>query len=144
SLSDQIRLTKQFQLQTNTLFNTLRETFRMHTITGFNKHRLYYMILILIILLLTFSLIRIFKLKNIRRNYKTPDFYLMMIDILKKKGFVRKPSETPFEFAKRCGNPAVLDITIIYTRVRFGNRYLTSGILKEVKNRLQVIRVGFK
>ncbi len=144
SLSDQIQLTKKFQFQTYILLNGLRETFRMHTITGFDKYRMRYMILILIILLLTLSLIRIFKLKNIRRNYKTPDFYLMMIDILKKKGFVRKPSETPFEFAKRCGNPAVLDITIIYTRVRFGNRYLTSGILKEVKNRLQVIRVGFK
>jgi transglutaminase-like putative cysteine protease len=144
SFSDQIRLTRKIHFQTNAMFNRLKETFRMHTIPEFERYRVHYMILILIITLLTLSLIRTLKRKNTRRNHKTPDFYLKMMDMLKKKGFVRKLSETPFEFAKRCSSPAVLDITIIYTKIRFGNSGLTPGVLKEVKNRLQIVKAGLK
>jgi hypothetical protein len=63
-----------------------------------------------------------------------------MLELLDKKGLKRGLSETPLEFAERSNIPAVLEITAIYMKVRYGNRELTSHLLKEIKARLYLIR----
>ena len=65
-----------------------------------------------------------------------PDYYREMLDVLKRKGFVRKPSETPAEFAARIQvelrSTLPAQITEVYYRSRFGNFPLRRGALSEI------------
>jgi hypothetical protein len=65
-----------------------------------------------------------------------------MLKLLDKRGLKRRLSETPLEFAERSNIPAVLEITAIYLKVRYGNRELTPDLLKEVKEGLYLIGEG--
>ncbi|HEY7911916.1 MAG TPA: DUF3488 and transglutaminase-like domain-containing protein [Blastocatellia bacterium] len=47
-------------------------------------------------------------------------FYEQMLAIAKRAGLVKKPHETPVEFAAAAGFNEVREITLLYNRVRFG------------------------
>lgn len=51
-------------------------------------------------------------------------FYEQMLVIMARAGMIKKPYETPAEFAGSCNLDGVREITDIYTRVRFGGAVL--------------------
>ncbi len=73
-----------------------------------------------------------------------PDYYREMLDILKRKGFVRKSCETPAEFAARIQLElrSVLParITEVYYRSRFGNFPLPREDLSEIHMSLRELK----
>ncbi len=73
-----------------------------------------------------------------------PDYYLEMLEILRKKGHVKKLAETPREFAVRL-TPATLaepamNLTDTYYRNRFGNVPLRSADVSAIRAVLSQIR----
>ena len=69
-----------------------------------------------------------------------------MLEILRKRGHVKKQAETPLEFAIRL-TPASLavpavNLTEAYYRNRFGNVPLRTGDLTEIRGFLSQIRRG--
>ncbi len=73
-----------------------------------------------------------------------PDYYLELLEILRRKGFVRLPAETPSEFATRVCPlmestlPAL--ITQYYYRSRYGNIPLEGRDLANVRRGLNQLR----
>ncbi len=68
-------------------------------------------------------------------------FYEQMLAIAKRAGLVKKPHETPVEFASASGLSEVREITLLYNRVRFGDSPLdeiesrrVSSLLTQLKN----------
>jgi len=73
-----------------------------------------------------------------------PDYYLEMLEILRKKGHIKNLAETPREFAVRL-TPATLaepaiDLTETYYRNRFGNVPLRSADVSAIRSVLSQIR----
>ena len=67
------------------------------------------------------------------------EFYERMQTALASKGLVRKPHQTPLEFAYAAGMPEVIRITERYNRVRFGDKPLTRPEAEEIENWLDKI-----
>jgi protein-glutamine gamma-glutamyltransferase len=51
-------------------------------------------------------------------------FYEQMLAIAARKGYVKRPEQTPLEFAAESGFAAIREITLVYNRVRFGGTRL--------------------
>ncbi len=78
-----------------------------------------------------------------------PDYYLELLEILRRKGFDRLPAETPSEFANRVcphmGTTLPNLITQYYYRNRYGNIPLEGRDLAAIRNglsRLKTLKVG--
>ncbi|MEJ7847493.1 MAG: DUF3488 and transglutaminase-like domain-containing protein [Pyrinomonadaceae bacterium] len=69
-----------------------------------------------------------------RKNSVTViEFYERMQTVLASKGLTREPHQTPLEFAFALNIPEVVRITEKYNRVRFGEKYLSSGESNEIE-----------
>ncbi len=79
-------------------------------------------------------------LARTRLRIKTPQFYLDMLSILVKKGYVKRAGETPMEFAIRVDNPGVTDITRMFEQERYGGAAIAPAGAEEVKNALDRLR----
>ena len=53
------------------------------------------------------------------------EFYARMLAVLRQKGFIRQPHQTPIEFADSLAIPEAMDITAAYNAVRFGAKVLS-------------------
>lgn len=73
-----------------------------------------------------------------------PEFYLEMLEVLQRKGVIRKPSETPGEFARRVRalipSRVPLRLTDLYYHNRFGNFPLRGKDLSEIHSSLRELR----
>jgi protein-glutamine gamma-glutamyltransferase len=73
-----------------------------------------------------------------------PQYYLEMLELLSRKGFQRRPAETPAEFESRIratvGSPFPSKITEVYYRSRFGGAALTDQELAQVHSWLKQLR----
>ena len=68
------------------------------------------------------------------------DFYAEMLRVLSKRGHVRRPDQTPLEFAFTVGIPNAAVLTEKYNRVRFGEKDLSPDEVREVENLLRSLR----
>jgi transglutaminase-like putative cysteine protease len=75
---------------------------------------------------------------------QAPEYYREMLAIMKRRGFVRKLSETPLEFATRTGrelgNLTPVRLTEMYYGNRFGNLPLAKAQLTEIYLGLRTLR----
>lgn len=69
-------------------------------------------------------------------NAKTPEFYIDMLLILRRRGIKKEASETPLEFAGRTGRSEVCELTALYNEVRYGDRELTTQETRGIEERL--------
>jgi len=76
------------------------------------------------------------------KNRKTPGFYLEMENVLRKKGFLRLPNETPMEFALRIDLDEAKEITEAFHLVRYGGGALSKD--GELKIKSALARLGAK
>jgi len=76
---------------------------------------------------------RLFK----KRHASIIEFYERMQRILRDKGRIREPHQTPLEFAYSSGLPEVVNITEKYNRVRFGEKNLTRNEADEIESSLK-------
>lgn len=67
------------------------------------------------------------------------EFYERMTSALKARGLVRRPEQTPLEFAETIGTSEVLHVTRAYNRVRYGAQHLTRAEAVEVERSLERI-----
>ena len=63
-------------------------------------------------------------------------FYEQMLAIVARAGLIKKPEQTPIEFAERAGFSQVDEITAVYNRVRFGGARLDDSEAKKVSRLL--------
>lgn len=88
----------------------------------------------------------LWKQRVLKRNAGdiAPEYYLEMLDLLKRRGFVKKPCETPAEFVHRIATdvPSALPsrITELYYRNRFGDTPLEAEDLTEIYTSLKQLR----
>jgi len=72
------------------------------------------------------------------------DYYLELLEILRRKGFSKKNSETPLEFSKRVceatGSAIPQQIVLLYYRSRFGSLHLQPGELGWLDQSLGTLR----
>lgn len=74
------------------------------------------------------------------RSGRTPAFYMEMTRILRRKGIMRRPDETPLEFAARLNNPRIDLITKAYHEERYGGGIETKAALEEVKKAVRELK----
>lgn len=60
------------------------------------------------------------------------EFYKRMVGVLELRGMIRKPGQTPLEFAYAVGSREAILLTEYYNQVRFGGRTLTTAEAHEV------------
>jgi hypothetical protein len=141
TLYDQIRMARKIETRAGSLQNALRD-FLASLVTsgksGFSRWGRW----VLAIPVIVFLALIISKgvLGERKMSRKTPNFYLEMLRILKKKGFERSAFETPMEFATRTGNPEAKSLTDSFQEVRYGGRTLTEGDMVEVKSSMEILR----
>ncbi len=72
------------------------------------------------------------------------DYYLELLEILRRKGFAKKNSETPLEFSRRVGEETGSSlpeqIVLLYYRSRFGSLHLQPGELGWLNQSLGTLR----
>lgn len=79
---------------------------------------------------------------------KTPRFYLDLLGILEKKGYVKKAFETPMEFAariepfQRVGSSRVAEITELFQKERYGGRAVDRAETEKVEWALEELKKG--
>lgn len=73
---------------------------------------------------------------------KTPEFYEEMVRALRKKGLSRMQGETPLEFARRTGNPLVMEVTVFFQAERYGRRALSGYDLVRAKMTVEALKKG--
>ena len=78
----------------------------------------------------------------VAKKLKIPRYYLEMLRLLKKRGYVRSPSETPLEFARRVGGSEVRAITEAFERERYGGARLSDREMERVRGFLGEMRKG--
>ncbi|MBP6004865.1 MAG: DUF3488 domain-containing protein [Pyrinomonadaceae bacterium] len=71
-----------------------------------------------------------------KRNANMVEFYDTMIRILENNGLLRRPHQTPLEFADATGLPEVIRVTELYHGVRFGNQKLAASQSAEIMDLL--------
>lgn len=64
-------------------------------------------------------------------------FYARLQDVLEEKGLIRKPHQTPLEFAYATGFDAAVKITEKYNGVRFGEKELSEDEASDIENWLK-------
>ncbi|MBI4445444.1 MAG: DUF3488 domain-containing protein [Acidobacteria bacterium] len=73
-----------------------------------------------------------------------PEYYREALEVLKKKGFSRRPYETPYEFAVRVNmwipDPALVRLTDLYYQNRFGNAPLRDKEVSEIHHLLKRLK----
>lgn len=74
-----------------------------------------------------------------RRGQKIVEFYDRMQRMLKVRGFIRRPDQTPLEFAFATGIPEAMSITQRYNSVRFGEKTLSDEEADEIEMWLTAI-----
>ncbi|MDP2683415.1 MAG: DUF3488 and transglutaminase-like domain-containing protein [Deltaproteobacteria bacterium] len=74
------------------------------------------------------------------RRSKVPSFYKSMLNILAKKGKIKKAGETALEFARDVNIEEVETITDIYYNVRFGGHRLTEKEQGEIMDYLRSLK----
>ncbi len=83
-------------------------------------------------------------LRQRREARLLPAYYRDLLRLLKSRGFVRRPEETPLEFAQRSGalahSPIPARITRIYYSQRFGNQPVHSRQLSQIRQWLHLLR----
>lgn len=67
-------------------------------------------------------------------------FYQEMLDLLAKRGIRRNPEQTPREFAESLSIPAVIALTNIYERLRFGGGKLNSPEITSIESQLRELK----
>jgi len=74
----------------------------------------------------TISLMRIYHRRSIQMaridGEGIPKFYRQLTKLLDRKGYRRRPSQTPIEFARETKLAEVVELTEIYHEIRFGGR----------------------
>jgi hypothetical protein len=63
-------------------------------------------------------------------------FYEQMLAIAARAGLIKKPEQTPIEFAEGSGFPQIDEITSVYNRVRFGGARLDDSDTKRISKLL--------
>jgi len=63
-------------------------------------------------------------------------FYEQMLAIASRAGLIKKPEQTPIEFAQGSGFPQIDEITAVYNRVRFGGARLDDDDARRVSSLL--------
>ena len=75
---------------------------------------------------------------------QAPEYYREMLAVLRRRGFMRRPSETPLEFARRItgqlNSGIPMRVTELYYGNRFGNLPLANTQLAEVYAGLRELR----
>ncbi len=74
------------------------------------------------------------------QNKKAPPFYFEMEKIMRKKGFIRKPAETPLEFAARTDRSEAKEVTEAFQFERYGKGILTNEDLDKVRKAIDALR----
>ena len=69
-------------------------------------------------------------------------FYQQMLSIVSRRGAVKRPDETPIEFAESLADPLVRQITDVYNRVRFGGERLDEGQARQVARLLTELKAS--
>ena len=67
-------------------------------------------------------------------------FYREMLQLLRRRGHFRVPTQTPQEFAEQVGLPEVVQLTALYHRTRFGRHPLTDAEARQVRALLGELR----
>ncbi len=70
-----------------------------------------------------------------------PSYYLEFLELLRKKGLVRGPAETPFEFARRARTAFGSSVPVEMTELYYGHRF---GSLPPPPERLRALRLESK
>ncbi len=76
------------------------------------------------------------------RSKKTPEFYEEMVRALRRKGLSRMRGETPIEFARRTGDPLVMEVTVFFQAERYGLRTLSGYDLVRAKMAVEALKKG--
>jgi hypothetical protein len=63
-------------------------------------------------------------------------FYEQMLAIAARAGLIKRPEQTPIEFAEGSGFSQIDEITAVYNRVRFGGARLDDSDAKRVSKLL--------
>lgn len=74
------------------------------------------------------------------RGTTTPQYYIEMTRILKRRGMERRPGETPTEFAVRVDRPEVTTITRAHEAERYKGRFLDATEIDGIKKNLETIK----
>ncbi|MEK7845949.1 MAG: DUF4129 domain-containing protein, partial [Nitrospinota bacterium] len=129
SFRDQISFAKAVEGKSRSIMSNLKWNVisnRLSIYAARNKN-LFIAIAVLIISALIFTAIiwRLGRPNKETRKSKAPSFYKNMLNILAKKGMIKKTGATAMEFAKDVNIEEVQFITNIYYNVRFGGHRLT-------------------
>jgi hypothetical protein len=143
TLSDQIRMARKMESRLGSIQHSLRRSLSSFFTGGPGGRWAWWVLaipVVVIVLLKTIISKGILSGKKISR--KTPEFYLEMLSILKRRGFERRPFETPMEFAARTGHTVAKSITTTFEVVRYGGRTLTETEMSGVKSSMEVLKRG--
>lgn len=77
-----------------------------------------------------------------RRNRSPVEFYARMERVLAKRGFTRRPDQTPLEFAFALNMPLAVKLTEKYNGVRFGNELLAPNDASAIEAWLDQLERG--
>ncbi len=138
SFADQKRIAAAVETKTSGLLNAMHWSFRRPQLKAYAS----------VIISVTAVLAGLVFYLAIRRNAatgknpKTPRFYLEMEKILRKKGFLRAPGETPMEFADRTGLNEAKEVTGAFEFERYGGGTLNKEDIMRIKKAL--VRLGAK
>ncbi len=138
--SDQRRIAFTFNETGRRLVNSLDKGLR--GLGAYTEEKRQFLIVLLFVLLTALFLVRIREKKSRILSRKTPDFYLDMLRILKRKGLEKHDSETAMEFAQRVRRPGVREITEIYQKVRFGKEQCGTSEYSRIREIIRGLRAG--
>lgn len=143
SFRDQISFAKAIEGKGRSLMSNLKWNVISNqlSISAARNKNLFIAIAVLIISALIFTAI-IWRPKKETRQPKAPSFYKNMLNILAKKGMIKKTGATAMEFAKDVNIEEVKFITDIYYYVRFGGHRLTEKEQDKVLNSLKSLKLA--
>jgi hypothetical protein len=143
TLTDQIQMARKMESRLGSLQHTLRKSLSSFFAGGPGGRWAWWVLAIPVVVIV---LLKVIISKGIltggRISRKTPEFYLEMLSILKRKGLERKPFETPMEFAIRTGHAMARSLTETFEVVRYGGRTLTESEILEVKSSMEILKRG--
>ncbi|MBI5587700.1 MAG: DUF3488 domain-containing protein [Deltaproteobacteria bacterium] len=135
SLADQGRLAQNIEGRASGLLAILKKP------TGLFRSSTGRVVVIIVLSAAAVSVIlSLRRIAGAKRRSKTPDFYIEMTRILKKRGIQRRPDETPLEFALRLNNREVSFITGAYHEQRYGGAGTDKDFMEEVKKTLEGLK----
>jgi transglutaminase-like putative cysteine protease len=142
TVTDQIRMARKIESRASGLRVSLGKFIASFLSAGREgKGPSWWMLLIpvLVTALLAAAIIKVV-LTGRKGEVKTPEFYLEMLSILKKKGFEKRAFETPMEFALRTGHPVAKSLTRAFEEVRYGGRALTRAMTFEIESFMESLK----